>query len=228
MSIGTWSAMVVVGKKVTKEQACEIIIRTSGLRFSSNNHTFSQSVYEHVFKKKLNKQKYHCTPGDFFGDIEEYHSAIRRYGILDLEYLTNHRVVSSFIAGPHGWCNWGGTIFANSYNIGKWPSKQSVKEEWKLIAEAFPYLDLKCQLWSKEVGEDNNTPEFQFNVNRGCVTESPIEDLYVYPGDSDLSEPALVAMLLSANRYQFECGCSLEEAFAALDYVEDLIKNKKE
>lgn len=220
--LGKWPAMVVIGKKITENQAKEIIIRTSGLFFVSNNHVFVQALYEHIFKRKSQQQKYHSTICDYYTTEKEYRSVMEKYGILyDIEYLKNGgRVVSSYIGGPHGWCNWDGTIFTNSYNIGKYPSVDRVEKEWKIIARAFPYLNLKCQLWKEESTDPDNIPVIQYNIKNGKVTVVEPEDLYVYPGSGDLCR---FFIGLKSGRSDFEAGCRLEDAIAALDYVEEMM-----
>jgi uncharacterized ubiquitin-like protein YukD len=222
MPLGKWAAMVVVGKNVTEDQAKEIIVRTSGLYFSSNNHEFVQALYEHVFKKKFDEQKYHSTISDYYSNNQECIKVMNKYGILrGVEHLKNHQIVSSFIGGPHGWCNWDGSILTNSYNIGKYPSENEIYKEWIIIAEAFPYLDLKCQLWDKECTEDNNIPEVQYNIKNGMVATCEPEDLYIYPRSGDICK---FVVGLKYGRRDFECGCTLENAIKALDYVEEVIK----
>lgn len=222
---GKWAGLVVVGKKITEEQAQEIIVRTSGLYFRSNNHKFVQGLYEHIFKKKLDHKVYHASICDFSTNSKEINSAMKRYGILThLKYLENRQIVSSYIGGPHGWCNWDGTIFTNSYNVGKYPPTAGIFEEWKEIAREFPYLDLKCQLWNKEVSEDGNTPCIQYNVKGGNVeVVLPPEDLYVYPGSIDIHKIGCV--MSGGNHSEFECGCSLEHAIEVLDAVEEKLQN---
>jgi hypothetical protein len=224
MTLGKWPAMVVVGKPVTEEQAKEIIVRTSGISFYSNNHEFVQMLYEHIFDKKLNVKKYHSSICDYYTNEEEYQRVIKKYGILYcLDYLINSQIVSSYIGGPHGWCNWDGTIFTNSYNIGKYPSVDDVLKEWKVIAKTFPYLDIKCQLWSGECGEDNTVPAVQYNVKNGNVTMVEPEDIYVYPGCGGSGNLNRFAQRLAFGS-SMECGCTITDALDAFDYVENLMR----
>ncbi len=219
-----WMGLVVVGKKITEEQAKEIIVRTSGLYFCSNDHKFVQELYEHIFNKKLDHIVYHASICEFCDDKKELNFAMKRYGILPgIEYLKNSQIVSSYIGGPHGWCNWDGTIFTNSYNVGKYPSKEYIFKEWKEIAREFSYLDLKCQLWNGEVCDEDNAPYVQYNVKNGKVKVVEPEDLYVYPGYMDIQRMKLV--ILGGNHLDFECGCSIEHAIETLDFVEEKMKN---
>jgi len=91
------------------------------------------------------------------------------YKVLDLYYLTNERIMSCWIGGPNGWCDWDGTIGCNNKNIGKWPDVEAVAAEWGLIAEAFPFLNLRCQLFDGETCEEDAKPILLFTVANGRV-----------------------------------------------------------
>jgi hypothetical protein len=153
----------VIGQPVTPEQAAEIIIRTDRFMFTANDKPFTEELMEAAGVER-----------DTHGwcVYESRDRAAERYGVLDLEYLVNDQIVSSYIGGPHGWCNWNGSIFTNSYNIGKWPSVETVESEWKLIAETFPYLFLRAQLFSGEQCEEGIVPVVEFQVAHGEVSTS--------------------------------------------------------
>ena len=71
-------------------------------------------------------------------DKEAFSTLKKDISHIELEYLSNHRIVSSWIGGPHGWCNWEGNIGCNNYNIGKHPSCKEVYNEWiKMSATIF-------------------------------------------------------------------------------------------
>lgn len=208
-----WAAMVVVGKPVTANQAREIIIRTSDLYFSSNHHRFTQDLYEHIFHVKKEKLLHHASISDF-GTPEQIREAYCRYGIIrPLNFLTNNQIITSYICGPHGWCNWDGTIFTNSYNVGKYPEIDRILKEWMIISNAFPYLDLKCQLYDGETCEDGIEPYVQFNVKDGVAFMTEIEDFYVYPNFK-------MGKFLAS-------GCTIEEAIAALDYTAEILRERR-
>jgi hypothetical protein len=82
--------------------------------------------------------------------VESTRVAIQRYGFLELSLLYTSRISSTWIGGPHGWCDWDGRIGSSNYNIGKWPDADHVTAEWELIAATFPYLDLTAQLITDE------------------------------------------------------------------------------
>lgn len=192
-----WPALVVTGKPVTKEQAAEIIVRTNGY-LSCNDHEFAnraQALIYDVDLKKVDVTHYGGTDdairlkvgltkdnwNEYFGYKE---SKEKELGMLELNYLSNSRICSSWIGGPHGWCDWKGNIGCHNYNIGKWPSVEEVFGEWKMIAKEFPFLDLTCQLFNHEAScedmADNPGPVIQFRVKDGKVKMSiPKEPLSV-------------------------------------------------
>lgn len=167
--VNKWPALVVCGKSVTKEQAAEILIRTDGslpnFHYSSNDKPFEcelMKLFGMPDKEEDLKNFQECWARE-----DELRARLNK---LDLQYLCNSQIVSSYIGGPHGWCNWEGSIFTNTYNIGKWPSVEEVAEEWDAIATAFPFLDLTCQLYSKEQCEEDGEPNIEFRVVDGNVT----------------------------------------------------------
>jgi len=160
-----WPGCDVDGISVSLEQAAEILVRTNSPYFSTNDREFGKQV-EKIFYTAIPHPDWgrdwwvtDYTVTDNKERIEALNKAWERQRIyrnemrvLDLEYLCNHRVCSSYIGGPHGWCNWNGVIYQRNINIGKWPSAIEVFKEWKTIAQAFPYLELTCRLLDHEAG----------------------------------------------------------------------------
>lgn len=158
-----WSALVVSGKDVSLRDAAEILIRTDrhfpDFRYSGNNRNLRRdlnAIFEipsrdsdHVQKSIFNLRK--------------------RLKVLDLSYLANDQIMSSWIGGPHGWINWSGQVGTSNYNIGKYPSVSSVLSEWKAIASAFKFLDLTAWLYDKESGEEGGKPVVRFEVKGGSA-----------------------------------------------------------
>lgn len=163
-----WPGFIVVGEKVTEAQAAEILIKTDfhlpDFRHASNDRAFDEDLCG-VFGVP-----YDTNYKDYRNQFEKLETLKKELGMIsNLEYIANERIVSSWIDGPHGWCDWSGNIFCNTFNIGKWPDVKQVAEEWSRIAEAFPFLNLKSQLMSGESGEDNAIPVVEFVINDGTV-----------------------------------------------------------
>lgn len=186
-----WPAIVVEGDNVTTEQAEDIIIRTCSWYLSCNARWYQRAAWEALG----------LTVNEFgYPDYEDEAKFKESIGVLDLEYLSNDQIVSSYIGGPHGWCDWDGSIGYSGHNIGKHPTTEDVFNEWTLIAEAFPYLRLRCQLFSGESTEDDIRPVIEYQVRDGRVTWSePAERMGVRHRDF-IEAFRLVAALTDSSR----------------------------
>jgi hypothetical protein len=220
-----WPALVVVGDPVSREQAMEILIRTDSLRLSSNDREFDKQLNEHLYQIKIDTPGYDSAEIAIrkklgLGDdkwVEVFHYQEERRKELNwipLEYLNNSRIVSSWIGGPHGWCDWSGNIGTRNYNIGKWPSVETVFNEWKLIAEAFPFLNLRCQLMADEAEESEvDRPLIEFAVKEGRVQmKVPKKPLT----KTSFGNPTMYENLYAMGR---ERGCTIETFKKAVDFV---------
>jgi hypothetical protein len=173
-----WPRLIVVGQPVSEAQADEILIRTNGWWYLfSNDKQWERQVYAVAEEFGY--------PRDVAGDDLRGPRAVQewmdRLGMLSLNYLTNSRIVSSYIGGPHGWCDWDGQVGSVGYNIGKWPSDEEVTEDWEAIAAAFPFLDLTAQCIEDE-GE--GAPAAQWRMSGGRVDYDPApSDLLAAPVD---------------------------------------------
>ena len=152
-----WPRLLVVGERVTPEQAEEIILRTT-THFMTNEREFEAEVVRVLG----------CS-------MTKYGSVVltdfrKRMNALELSYLDNHRIASCWIGGAHGWCDWDGTIGCTTYNIGKWPSFEEVDEDWSTIAKAFPFLRLRSQLVRDE-GEGDVVAEWIVAEGRAVAVD---------------------------------------------------------
>lgn len=133
-----WPRLLVAGESISPEQAGEIILRTTSY-LTANDRYFVARVCE-LFGIEVDN-----TTG-MMPDWRSFGAWYQSINGLRLDYLKNSQIMSSWIGGAHGWCHWSGAIGCSNYNIGKWPSAAAVEEEWQLIAAAWPFLDLHCQL----------------------------------------------------------------------------------
>lgn len=147
-----YPGLLVVGKRVTRNQAAEILLRTDNWRAYVNDTEWIQLVDAAIGMSRA----------DFAESI----------GVLELSYLHNYQIGHILARGPHGWCDWDGTIGCTGYNLhGKWPHVEDVLRDWKDIAETFPYLDLRCQLLNKHASGCDGIPKAlaEFVVANGSV-----------------------------------------------------------
>lgn len=71
-------------------------------------------------------------------------------GCLRLQYFPNFLAYSSRLSG---WCDPSGDISMAGFTGSKWPTDKEMFNEWKLIAKAFPFLDLTCSVMGDERGD---------------------------------------------------------------------------
>lgn len=166
LGLPKWPALLVSGAKVTPDQAIEINFRTASDYWSTNDREFLAFIADTI-----------GTDLTEYGSLNFSREISQKWGHISLSYLSNSNIVSSYIGGPHGWCSWDGTIFSNSYNIGKWPSVDAVFEDWSRIAEAFPFLSLRSQLLDGETADDGvRNAVVEFVVADGKVNAFEPED----------------------------------------------------
>jgi hypothetical protein len=219
-----WPALVVKGKPVTEDQAKEIIVRTDGFCFSCNDREWEKEINEIIYGvrgstfgdlEKSLKERHNIDEKDWSGYYDVKDTYTKKYSVLGgLNYITNSRIASSWIGGPHGWCAWNGRIGCSNYNIGKWPSVESVYNEWVIIAEAFPFLELKCQLMDSEAGENEEPkPVVEYEIKNGKVKIYEPKDILDYPvfGSED--------MIRRFTDPHAERGCSSKTLKEAFEFV---------
>ena len=180
-----WPQMIVTGKRVTVDQAKEIIFRTDSFLSDASDYSGGNARnFNRNYRTKAGldllsvERKY--PEGHTYRDVDwEKQETLREaLEFIHTEYVTNNWGSCAFIFGPHGWCHPDGTILYSD-NIGKWPELESVYDDWAKIAEAFPFLDLNVTLMNKESCEDDSIPVINFRVANGKVTVEP-PDLSVH------------------------------------------------
>jgi hypothetical protein len=191
--------------------AAEILIRTDSFYLSCNDREWTRKLYG-VLGVALDEH-------GLVENMDQEDEAKVHYGVLQLEYLTNHRIASSYVGGPHGWIDWDGTIGCSTFNIGKWPDSERVLKEWELIASTWPELELQCQLVADE-GEGK--PMVDYFISGGNVRMAEPTELLkgtatgVRPGNENLEVAFTRVFAEPSSR---ERGCTLEQFKAALDIV---------
>lgn len=168
-----WPGLLVQGDKITEDQANELLLRTSTYLQPSHFGSYADDALALVqrLRPELEPPRYEDTfPYDFLYPLKSIHN------------LENARINSSWVGGKHGWVDWDGSVRSNNYNIGKWPSAESVFSQWVAIARAFPWLNLRCQLLNCEMSEAAEKPAgevevtVEYVVSDGNVTMTAPED----------------------------------------------------
>lgn len=208
-----WPGIVIVGKSVSPQQAGSILIRTDA--FLPN---FRYSTNSERLEEKLNAlfglTKDVVEADDYWDRLQDLRV---RLGKLQLEYMSNACICSSYIGGPGGWCDWRGEIKRAGHNIGKWPCVGHVAAEWGEIANAFPYLNLKCWLFNHESGYPENLADpgaiVRFEIANAKVevfeTDPTKEVVPHVAGGTDLRSSVLAVALIPA--HERESGIALED-----------------
>jgi len=222
-----WPALVVKGKKISREQAAEVIIRTDGLDILTNDRESEKFLLNLIYEingpassiEKYFQNKLGIGFVESIRAVRDFKE--KTFGDLGLYYLRNQRIVSTNCIGPHGWCNWAGIIYSNTYNIGKNPTAQEVLSEWIKIAETFPFLDLECQLMSGEVSENFIHPIIEFRVKNGKAKAFRPEGLLDQPRfPEELVHKRLAERSMGRKDNQIgEMGCKREYLIETIDYV---------
>jgi hypothetical protein len=214
-----WPEMVVVGNPVTQKQAAEII-----LRIDHNIPTPWSNDKRHAtrIKQLFGIPSNAVTPYNQWEGISNLSTDLN--GIA-LEYLSTDRVISSYIDGSNGWINWDGMVRLSDKNIGKHPDTTTVAEEWHTIATAFPYLDLRCQLFDGESCEYNTKPVVHFIVKNGDVTVRPSNGAVLME-----PEPVNIAKLTRGPQGRLDrgVGISIEDLKTKLEMVYGTIPQYRE
>lgn len=202
-----WPAFIVVGENVTPQQAMEIIIRTGDMWFGTNDKDWERQLYK-AAGIQIETESNYLRP--VWVSVQR---ARDKYGVLDLEYLKNDQVASCYVGGPKGWCDWHGIIGCNSFNIGKWPGSHDVLNEWKLIAETFPFLTLHCQLLSGEQCEEGIYPLVEYFVREGKVMIRKAEEDSLIDFPQKLGQQEMIERFTNPHA---ERGCSIDTFKRAL------------
>lgn len=175
-----WPQCIISGVDVTSQQALEIIRRTDQFFQScfidtGNDREFIRKVKRYLGIPVRDDNDQSLSESDF-DKIDKWK---KDWGVIETEYIENSWIACSWVGGYHGWCSPTGCIGYRN-NVGKWPSEESIYSDLQKISEAFPFLDMKCTLMSKEECEFNlpeSRPLVSFVVKNGDVTRclEPIE-----------------------------------------------------
>jgi hypothetical protein len=207
-----WPRLVVVPKEghetVTREQANEILVRTNSRHLFSNDKVAERAVAT-VLGHPHRDSRSGPEAGAVMAWIREGEEWAAGLGMLELHYLVNSRILSAWIGGPHGWCDWDGNLGCSTWNIGKWPDAEEVTEDWQKIAAAFPYLDLHAQCITDE-GDGQVAAQWRVTGGQAALVE-PIERFRV----RQLGEADILFRIIGGG----EVGVSLERLREAVGQV---------
>lgn len=174
--------LLVRGRSITPEQADVVILRTAGI--ASGVH-----CNEERWNKRI-RRIFGITANPYTPEgWEQWERAAAELGALDLRYIHNDLIATCNVDGPTGWVNWGGQVFCRGMTLAdKWPTIEDVTCDWREIARAFPFLDLRAQLVEKVWDEDFERiklyrPLIAWRIANGAVElkDDPGEPLFSPP-----------------------------------------------
>lgn len=210
-----WPRLLVVGHPVTQEQADEILVRTNDWAVPIQSPELRAEVCE-IVGIELTQSTNHTYPYDF-ESVRRFQSEVNA---LELLHLNNSRVASLWVGGPHGWCDWDGTIGTANYNVGKWPTPNEITRDLMVIGETFSYLNMTLQLVGQEGSDVKHVS--QWKLVNGEVTEIILNKPLPLICEIDnkwITEP------INSARYDAP-GVSLERLRHAVNNVRDMFSHK--
>ncbi|AYV77734.1 MAG: hypothetical protein Edafosvirus1_65 [Edafosvirus sp.] len=192
-----WTGCVIRGENVSSTLAERICVQTCSFDVWSNYKKLTND-FENAFGIPEE------TPESDNWKMKQkvYDELKEKYGLIhDLEYLKNTVWCSSCMS-QDSWITWNGVVSFDA-NLGKRPQAIEVYDEWKLIAERFPELSLKCQLYPCEIGEIHaetykEEPLLQFTIANGKVSVE-FEDYRVMTPIKEDIEASVYKMMFMPN-----------------------------
>lgn len=182
VDLGKWPSLVVTGERISERAANEVIIRTTALEFLEVNDSEWNDLVMDAFGLSRRRDQHNQSWQEDLARLTAQEHELRT---LPLQYLHNSRVSSAYIGGPHGWCNWDGTIGCAGYSIGKWPDGLTIQRDLKAITTAFPYLNMTVQVvHENDVTEDEphasitwyvHGDEIEYDVSSRQPLVTPVE-----------------------------------------------------
>lgn len=163
ISLPKWPQCIINGESISEEKALEIIRRTDifFLGYGGNNRLFNEEANRICRIPQIDK----CNFDLYDKERKEFEQS---WNFLYLNYLRNDWISSSFIGGPHGWCNPDGELaFCN--NIGKWPDVEDVYNDLTILGREFPFLNLTCSLMDGEECEEDTKTLVSMQLKEGKV-----------------------------------------------------------
>lgn len=224
-----WPQMIVTGRKLSSEQALEIIRRTDSffLLYTGNDIAFNENVLTMIgYPHEISNNDPRCLNSDGTTNMERKLQLFDEYwekkqnwandwGLIPTNFVKNSWISCSFIGGPHGWCHPDGQIgFCN--NIGKWPNVSEVYYDWKTLAAEFPYIEIEATLMDREEYEDNSKPIISFLIRDGNVEliDPQIRNIHEEFGRTIMKSNDMMTNVLRI----FSCGPDAEHAIS-LDII---------
>lgn len=210
-----WPGLIARGESVEPDLAAEIIIRTTLYPVSTNYHEFDFKIAKRLDLLENDLKHPYVLGNTNFDKLRDFNV---RNNILNLEYLGNSQIGSSYVGGPHGWISWDGKIETTCYNVGKWPSSEQIHKECELVAKTFPQLTVVFELIDREWFEERDEPAQitdMFELRDGKVVHT--ENLGELSWDDYNPSDDMLHFERMLKDPSCEYGISIEELFSHFD-----------
>jgi hypothetical protein len=185
--LGRRARMLAVGDPLTREQTNEVMMRTNNWRFTSCNDDEWEGItasilgwydrFDELVKAGECEDDWYEWRKRSSQISEEYGSTV---GALDLGHLDNDAIMSHSDE-PGGWLRWDGTIRPDWYVGVKYPEVDEIEAEWKQIAAAFPFLEMRVQALSGGFGCTGAAPENTV-IAEWIITHGTVTRMYIHLG----------------------------------------------
>jgi hypothetical protein len=175
------------GKRVSKEEAAEIIRRTDAFYeklYNGNNHKFNRTLYRlsgvPANYEAIDEDHSCCDmsarymiEGDtIFDKMRVYDKwKTEEWGCLGLHHFLNHWISCAYIGGPYGWISpegeVGGLLYGEKYGI----ETEELEEDLKKVSTEWPSLEFTVYLVDYPGGDDPFWVFAEWKVKNGVVTK---------------------------------------------------------
>lgn len=179
---GKWPQLLITGEQVNDQNMInEILIATDSFFTDTSQYAggncsefrrlyqeASGAIYIQNFSKYLEEKDVTIKNGHLNSSFLYfvYDEVRKKVNFLETSYVHNTQASSCFVYGPYGWMDVNGKIQYVD-NVGKWPSTDSVYEDFVMIAERWPFIKLNATCMEVEVQpglDDLNLKHPLFNI----------------------------------------------------------------
>lgn len=185
--LGRWARMLAVGEPLTREQTNEVMMRTNNWGFTRCNDEEWEGIVASIlgwFDRFDELVESGECEDDWYEWRQRSSQISEEYGAtfaaLDLGHLDNDAIMSHSDE-PGGWLRWDGTIRPDWHVGVKYPEVDEIEAEWKQIAAAFPFLEMRVQALSGGFGCTGAAPKDTV-IAEWVITHGTVTRMYHHPG----------------------------------------------